>query len=88
MLPGRILNATRVVGTSDQDYGKLYIEDVRYEGGIDAMRSIWEPTPGELKALQAGGKIRLVIVGVQHPAVLLEVVAQPDPLIDADEVFS
>lgn len=35
------------------------------------MVSCWEPTPAEIAAIAAGGKVILCIVGVGHPVVSL-----------------
>ena len=35
------------------------------------MTSCWEPTPAELAALVAGGKVYLRIIGTGHPPVMV-----------------
>jgi len=37
------------------------------------MVSAWEPTPGELEALQEGKSLKLWIAGVNHPLVKITV---------------
>jgi hypothetical protein len=48
-------------------------------GGLPAFASAWEPTPEELAALNAGGKIILTVLGqLQHPVVSIGVSAPPE----------
>ncbi len=84
MLPLRISNATRVLAQARPGYHVLAIRDapvdVAIEGGVqqaNGMTSLWEPTPAELKMLNAGGSIQLTILGTVHPPVLMAV--QPAP---------
>jgi hypothetical protein len=71
MIPKRIHGATRYLGApkgwnpeTDGDCSHLAILDT--EG---VMISSWEPTPAELKALNAGACVYLQIVGTGHPPV-------------------
>ena len=82
MIPGRILNATRYLGTprgwEPDDVGPcahLAILDMDLNG-LPVMASVWEPTPSELERLNAGAKVTLFVVGKAHPPVALEVQAQ------------
>ena len=77
MLIARIPNATRVIGKS-QGYLGLPLRDEIRDTTADGeqtpcMVTAWEPTPDELARLNAGASVHLVIVGTQHPPVLLEV---------------
>lgn len=38
---------------------------------MPCMTSAWEPTPAELAALNAGGKVYLRVVGTEHPPVMV-----------------
>lgn len=79
MIPARIQGATRVLGaptgwtpeTSGPCRG-LPIRDGS-AGDVPVMESAWEPTPAELAALNAGGKVYLRIVGSGHPPVMVYV---------------
>lgn len=46
-------------------------------GGVNHMTSVWEPTPKELADLNAGGAVRLTILGTGHPPVMIT--TQPAP---------
>ena len=79
MIPGRIANATRVLGApegwdpeKDGDCGGLAIADV---DGV--MISAWMPLPDELEKLAAGAPIYLQVVGTGHPPVMLFVGEPP-----------
>ncbi len=77
MIPARIQNCTRVLGapvgwtpeTSGPCRG-LPIRD-SVSGDMPVMESAWEPTPAELAALNAGGKVVLRVVGTAHPPVMV-----------------
>lgn len=78
MIPKRIDGCTRVLGEA-QGYIGLPIRDtVEMDRSTDgepspAMQSIWEPTPEQILALQAGGFVRLTVLGTSHPPVRLDV---------------
>ena len=77
MLIARIPNATRVLGKS-QGYLGLPIRDEVRSTTVDGpqtpvMVTAWEPTPDELVRLNAGACVHLVLLGTQHPPVILEV---------------
>lgn len=71
MIPNRIEGATHRLGKPqgwDDEEGTCVHLWIRQEGGVCV--SSWEPTPAELKLLNAGGSIRLSIVGSQPPVML------------------
>lgn len=75
MIPARISGATRWLGappgwTPDTSgpCGHLAVRD-GIAGDLPVMESAWEPTPDELAALNAGGKVYLRIIGQGHPPV-------------------
>lgn len=77
MLIRRIKDCTRVVGKS-QGYLGLPVRDITVNDavsgpGTPAMQTAWEPTPGELKLIQAGNSIILTVLGTSHPPVILTV---------------
>lgn len=76
MNPLRIINATRILAETQDEYYALGIRDeVIY--GIPQMTSVWEPTPKELEMLNRGGAVRLVICGTVHPPVMLSTQEPP-----------
>ena len=83
MLIGRIEGATRVLGR-DQGYHGLPVRDVvidcHPDGRVPAMETVWLPTPAELERLAAGASIKLIVLGTQHPPVMMEVGPAPDAL--------
>ena len=77
MLIARIPNATRVIGKS-QGYLGLPLRDEIRNTTVDGpetpvMVTAWEPTPDELERLKKGALVHLVIVGMVHPPVMVEV---------------
>lgn len=72
----RLLNATRVLAETQDEYCALAIKDEEIDG-VNHMTSVWEPTPKELADLAAGGAVRLTILGTRHPPVLIT--TQPAP---------
>ncbi len=82
-----IPNATRGLG-APADWtpdiqgtcGVLPILDHTDEAGANVMSSHWEPTPEELAALAAGGRLQLSIYGTTHPVVSLGVTVPPDAI--------
>lgn len=76
MLPLRISNATRILAEDQDEYLALAILDEEIDG-VNHMTSVWEPTPKELADLNAGGAVRLTILGTRHPPVMLT--TQPPP---------
>lgn len=70
MLSLRISNATRVLAENQDEYHALAIRDEDVSG-VNGMTSLWEPTPKELAMLNAGGAVRLTILGTIHPPVLI-----------------
>lgn len=76
MIIGRIPNATRVLGKSQGYLGLPLRDEVRNTtvgGETPVMVTAWEPTPDELERLNKGASVHLVVVGTQHPPVMLEV---------------
>lgn len=76
MLIARIPNATRVLGKA-QGYLGLPLRDEVRNTTVDGEQTLcmvtaWEPTPDELSRLNRGASVHLVIVGTQHPPVMLE----------------
>lgn len=77
MIPQRHPNTTRYLGApvdwepeKQGECSHLAIADVETDWG-PIMQSVWEPTPGELAELNAGGKIVLQVCGRGHPPVSL-----------------
>ena len=77
MLIARIPNATRVLGKSQGYLGLPLRDEVRnttVDGPATAcMVTAWEPTPDELQRLNKGASVHLIVLGTQHPPVLVEV---------------
>ena len=76
MIPARISGCSRVlgapVGWTPETSGPCRGLPIRDEvvGDLPGMTSCWEPTPAELGALSAGGKVYLRIIGTGHPPVM------------------
>lgn len=77
MIPARIIGTTRVLGApkgwTPETSGPCVGLPIRDEmnGDQPCMVSCWEPTPDDLAAIAAGGKVYLRIVGTGHPPVAL-----------------
>ncbi len=82
MLNLAIEGTTRRIGKS-QGYRGLCVRDVVLPTGTPAMATAWQPTPAELERLNAGAPLHLIILGVSHPPVILEV-GQPPPSDNSD----
>lgn len=76
MLPLRISNATRVLAETQEEYYALAILDELVDGQPQ-MTSVWEPTPKELADLNAGGAVRLTVIGTGHPPVMITTQGPP-----------
>lgn len=76
MQPLRIINATRILAETQDEYYALAIRDEVVDG-VNQMTSVWEPTPAELNDLANGGAVRLTILGNGHPPVMIT--TQPAP---------
>lgn len=76
MLPLRISNATRVLAETQEEYYALAILDEVVDRNPQ-MTSVWEPTPKELADLNAGGAVRLTILGTGHPPVMITTQGPP-----------
>lgn len=72
-----IAGATRRLGKA-QGYLTLPIMDTVTPAGAPVMISAWEPTPADLERLTMGAPIYLMVVGTQHPPVMLEVGEAPN----------
>lgn len=72
MIPQRIADATHYLGApkgwKPEDDGNCVHLAVRVVDNV--WQSAWEPTPGELALLNAGGSIVLSVVGGQPPVML------------------
>jgi hypothetical protein len=84
MIGARIPRATRWLGApagwqpeEQGDCAHLAIRDMTINGDVPSMHSLWEPTPEELECLNAGGKVRLIVVGTAHPPVAVSVDLPP-----------
>ena len=52
----------------DGEVGTIFVADaIDMLSGMNMMYSIYQPTPEDLAALNAGGAIRLGIMGTRHP---------------------
>jgi hypothetical protein len=77
MIPARIAGCSRVLGApigwTPETSGPCRGLPIREEvvGDLPGMTSCWEPTPAELAALVAGGKVYLRIIGTGHPPVMV-----------------
>lgn len=77
MIPTRIEGCTRVLGapvgwtpeTSGPCVGLPIRDDMN--GDVPCTVSSWEPTPAELRAIAAGGKVYLRVLGAGHPPVMI-----------------
>lgn len=76
MLPLRISNATRILAETQDEYYALAILD-EVVNDAPQMTSVWEPTPKELADLNAGGAVRLTILGRVHPPVMITTQGPP-----------
>lgn len=72
MIPVRIADATHYMGAPKgwrpDENGKCVHLAVRVVDNV--WQSAWEPTPDEIAAIVAGGKIVLSVVGGQPPVAL------------------
>lgn len=84
MIPTRIHGCTRVlgapVGWTPETSGSCVGLPIRDEmnGDMPCMVSSWEPTPEELRAIAAGGKVYLRVLGAGHPPVMVFAAAAAD----------
>ncbi|MBH1992477.1 MAG: hypothetical protein I8H86_06280 [Sphingomonadaceae bacterium] len=77
----------------DGSVGTIFVTDaVDTLSGMNLMYSVYQPTPADLEALNAGGSIRLGIMGDRHPVFQLCVLtpgsrkqAQLEPMWDLGE---
>lgn len=75
MIVGRIENATRVLGKA-QGYAGLPVRDQSVDN-VPCMVTAWLPTPEELAALNAGASVHVLILGVVHPPIKVDVGPTP-----------
>ncbi len=68
----RINGFTRIFGKDQEDFIQLPIRD-ELINGFPAMTSAWELSPKEIRAVMAGGKIYITIVGEMHPPIMVKV---------------
>ena len=73
MIPLPIAGATRVLAKDQEAYRRLHIRDENHDG-VNVMVSAWEPSPEQLKILNAGGKVVLMVIGTVHPPVALDAI--------------
>jgi hypothetical protein len=78
MIIARIEGFTRELAKDQPEYARLPIKDERVDiivdgqlHAVNGMTSAWEPTPQELKLLNAGGKVYLRVLGNGHPPVAI-----------------
>lgn len=77
MIPTRIHGCTRMLGApagwTPETSGPCVGLPIRDEmnGDVPCMVSSWEPTPDELRAIAAGGKVYLRVLGAGHPPVMI-----------------
>lgn len=76
MLPLRLPQTTRVLAKDQPEYNTLCIMDVNTDQG-NAMLTLWEPTPDELKTLVRGGRVMIALLGVVHPPIVVTVKEGP-----------
>lgn len=77
MIAKMIANCTRILGKS-QGYLGLPVLDTKLPDGTPCMVTMWEPTPAELAALNAGASVQLCILGNAHPPVSVDVGPVPE----------
>lgn len=70
MISARIAGADRPLAEGQDEYHTLWVRTEDF-GGVPGMSSLWEPTPAELAVLNAGGGVRLTVLGRGHPPVML-----------------
>ena len=79
----------------DGDCGTIFVADhIDPLSGMNIMYSMYKPTAEDLEALNAGGAIRLGILGTQHPVFQLGVLSpelaaaiDPRPMWDMGPVI-
>ena len=60
-------------GMTVEECNALPITRVRYENGIHAVASYWQPSVEELALLAKGNPVRLLVLGNTHAPLLLGV---------------
>lgn len=78
MKPRRTIHSDMVLslpgGTEDND---LWAQRDQYVDGSPLIRSCWVPTDDERRAIAAGANIELIVWGIRHPPVAMDVVDHP-----------
>lgn len=74
--PPKVYNADAVGAECESMYA--IVED---SGDTRTITSIWMPSAEELKALNAGHGIMLVVIATNQPPVMLDVTGEPVPRI-------
>lgn len=82
MISLAIEGTTRRIGKA-QGYKGLCIRDIVLPTGTPAMATAWEPTPDELARLKLGAPVHLIVLGMAHPPVILEVGPTPERVDEA-----
>lgn len=84
MIINRIHGATRNMGAPkgweearDGVCVGLPIRDDKRENGGNVMISSWQPTPEEIEKLIAGAPVLLMVLGINHPPVHIDVGEPP-----------
>jgi len=84
MLSQRISGFTRELGKS-QGYLGLPVRDEEIVDNATGLRTpcmttAWEPTPEELRRLNAGGMVEIRVLGIAHPPILVGVGLPPQEM--------
>jgi hypothetical protein len=70
----RFEGKTRTIGIDQKGVYPLHIRDsYNHEMQCNQMQSVWKPTKEELEVLNNDGFVMLIVVGIQHPPVQVEV---------------
>lgn len=82
MIINRIPGFTRLLGKSQGYLGLPVLDQIVFdpaaECDVPAMTTSWEPTPDELKALNAGASVHVRILALDHPPIMLGVGSPPE----------
>lgn len=81
MIVGMIDGVTRIIGKA-QGYIGLPIRDEEFHSKthdalVPSMVTCWEPTPEEIIAIVAGGRIEVRLLGSSHPPIIVGVGRPP-----------
>jgi len=64
-------NKTATIGL-DQRYQPLHVEAIKVDG-LPAMRTLWRPTPDEMRRLVRMEPVVVTILGNVHPPIRIDV---------------